>query len=438
MPFVLKNKVRLQVIAWVFLAILLSWMVSSTVFYLQVRSQMMAMREEQLSHPELYPNPIPEPRFDWSDLIIGPQGFFRRGEGRMNGPRNGNNNPPPPDGQRFGQPPPPRPGQQPGMDRPEDRPPVPPRQQMNAWLVFAARAGIALLFALFTGYIIGRRITKPLDKLTEGAHALREGKYDHRIEMTGEDEFTQVSRVMNDMAQQVQAHIVSVEEDSRRRRQILADVAHELRSPVMTISTMSDALTSGVANDDERRERALSAINTTAHRLRHLVSDLLELARLDLHELPIHRQQTDVRSLVDSWLAGYAHAAAEKGMILQAHLPEQAVLATLDPHRLTQVLDNILGNAISYAGEGSTVIVTLVDNNPFEIIIADDGHGIPAVHLPCIFDPFYRADTTRTPGNEHSGLGLRIARGLVEAQGGTLELTSEEGMGTTVVIELPR
>ncbi len=434
MPFVLKNKVRLQVIAWVFFAILLSWMASSTLFYLQVRSQMMAMREEQLSYPAQYPNPIPEPRFDWSDLIIGPQGFFRRGDGHMNGPRNGMN--PPPYDQRFSPPPPPPDAQQ-NNGRPMNRRPGPPRQPMNAWLVLAARSAIALLFALLTGYIIGRRITKPLDKLTEGAHALREGKYSHRIDIPGEDEFTQVSHVMNDMAAQVEAHIASVEENARRRRQMLADVAHELRGPVMTISTMSDALTSGIANDAERRELALNSINSTAHRLRHLVTDLLELARLDLHELPIHPHRTDVSELINSWLAGYTHAATEKQIVLVAKLPSNAVIANLDPHRLTQVLDNILGNAISYAGEGSTVIITLVDDNPFEIIIADDGHGIPAVHLPCIFDPFYRADTTRTPGNEHSGLGLRIARGLVEAQGGTLELTSEEGMGTTVVIELP-
>jgi len=112
------------------------------------------------------------------------------------------------------------------------------------------------------------------------------------------------------------------------------------------------------------------------------------------------------------------------------------VMIDVDPDRLAQTFDNLLNNANSYAGEGAQVSVTLVGASPARIIVADTGRGIPAKHLPFISEPFYRADTVRNPGDKHSGLGLRIARALIEAHGGQLTIDSTEGQGTTVVITL--
>ena len=113
------------------------------------------------------------------------------------------------------------------------------------------------------------------------------------------------------------------------------------------------------------------------------------------------------------------------------------VMVQADPDRIAQVIDNILNNAISYAGPQSKVALTLTEGSPVTLMITDTGCGIPAAHLPKIFDPFYRVDAARSPGAYHSGLGLRIARGLMEAHGGSLEVQSREGQGTRVTLRFP-
>ncbi|HEY3380110.1 MAG TPA: HAMP domain-containing sensor histidine kinase [Armatimonadota bacterium] len=426
MRFVLKNSVRLQVILWVFLAILLSWVASSAVSYLLVRHQVLAFRQEMLAHPELYPVPIPEPRFRFDDLLLGPQGILQRGFFAHRPSR------PAPRGARDSS------GERPDPPRARHQPrPTPPESPLIGWILVLLRPGIALAFALGTGIILGRRFTRPLLEVAKGARALQEGQYDYRLPVQGTDEFTEVSRVMNDMAQQVSQHIARVEDDAKRRQQLLADVAHELRGPVMTLCTMSDALESGVADDPARKEHAVGSLVRTSHRLLHLVTDLLQLAKLDLHELPIHRQHVELREIIRACLHTHAAAATQADVTLTSALPKAPVSAYLDPDRLTQVLDNLLDNAINYA-KGAEVRVSLEEGASIRLVVADTGPGIPAQHLPFLFDPFYRVDTARSPADGHSGLGLRIARGVIEAHGGTLELMSEEGRGTTVTITLPQ
>jgi two-component system, OmpR family, sensor histidine kinase VicK len=211
-----------------------------------------------------------------------------------------------------------------------------------------------------------------------------------------------------------------------------------LRSPVTTLRTMAQALEDGTASDPERRSRAIGALVRTSDRLLNLVTDLLDLARLDMKELPIHLKDVDVRELAAAAVSAHTVAAAEARIAL---LPVEAgppVIVSADPDRLTQVLDNLLENAIRYAGGGSEVRVAVEDGPATRLIVSDNGRGIPAKHLPYIFEPFYRADPVRTPGDSPSGLGLRIARGLIEAHGGELTLASEEAKGTTVVITLPQ
>ncbi len=302
---------------------------------------------------------------------------------------------------------------------------------------FLARLCIALLLALCAGAWLSRRITRPLTALSDGACAFHRGEFAHRIPLAGDDEFTRVAAAMNEMAARVAAQLAAQEDDARRRRQLLADVAHDLRSPVATLKTMAEALRDGVAAQPERRTLALSTMVETADRLRRLVDDLLDLTRLDLRELSLHREPVDLRALAIEALEAHAPAADAAGIVLSSPAAGDPVLVDGDPHRLAQVLDNLLDNAISYAGHGATVQLAVADNDPRTLVVCDSGAGITAEHLPYLFDPFYRADAARTPGDRHSGLGLRIARGLVEAHGGTLTLDSQSGAGTRVTITLP-
>jgi two-component system sensor histidine kinase BaeS len=300
---------------------------------------------------------------------------------------------------------------------------------------FVLRMVLAVGVALVLGALFSRAFTRPLAALARGARAFHDGDLRHRIPLTGDDEFAQVSTTMNEMADRVAGQLATLEDDARRRQQLLADVAHELRSPVAALAAMTDALRDGVADDPARRVRALEAMHDAAARLQRLVGDLMDLTRLDLRELPLHRTAVDLPALAAERLAAHADAAANAGITLTS-APTTPVTVDADPVRLAQVLDNLLENAISYAGAGATIAITLTE--PATLTVHDTGRGIAAAHLPYIFDPFYRADAARTPGDSHSGLGLRIARALVEAHGGTLTLASEEGNGVTVTITLPQ
>ncbi|MHB0938395.1 MAG: sensor histidine kinase [Armatimonadota bacterium] len=302
---------------------------------------------------------------------------------------------------------------------------------------FLFRFAIAVLLALAAGAWLSRRFTRPLDALADGAKAFHDGKLDHRISLEGDDEFTRVAASMNQMAGQVAAQLAELEADAHRRRQLLADVAHDLRSPIAAMKTTAEAMRDGLANTPERRELALASMVDTADRLQRLVTDLLDLARLDLHELPLHRQFVDLRALAAEVVHSRLLDAEQAGIILRPMPPGEPLPVDADPDRLAQVLDNLLDNAVSHAGQGAEVTVTLQEN-PFTITVADTGRGIAAEHLAFLFDPFYRADPARTPGTHHSGLGLRIARGIVEAHGGTLELESKEGEGTRVQIRMEK
>ncbi len=475
MRFVPKGNVRVQLTLTILLVILLSWLCSTIMSNYLILQGMRNLRETMLLHPELYPHPLPEPQIGLRELLLGPAEGFAHLLDQPRPPRatslarppgmageDGEPGPPEPSTRDAGEPGP-RPQRddvEPGPSRPPaqseggaGRRPLgtdfalgPPRPRGPASLpgadlyriVIFARAFVALFFALLAGAWLSRKFTRPLSELSHGAQMLQHGNFAYRLPVHGGDEFTQVSQAMNGMAERVARQISHLEEEARRRQQFLADVAHELRSPVTTLRMMAGALEEGLAEDPERHTRAVHSLVRTSDRLQHLVTDLLELAKLDLHELPLHRQPVDVRELAGACLQAHAPAAAQAGVLLQPVAPGEPLMLEADPDRLAQVLDNLIENAIHYAGVGAQVAITMTEDDPVRLMVEDTGQGIPARHLPYLFDAFYRVDTSRTPGNSPSGLGLRITRGLVEAHGGTLTLDSEVGKGTRVMVSLPR
>ena len=405
-----RASVRINLALAILLTIVLSWVLSSGIANYLNYLRMSSLYRDMVSRPDIYPTPIPEPKFGIVEFLTGR----------------------PPGAGHWPPGPPPRPG--PGRP-PMGRPPGPEQIELR-WVLL--RLAVALGLAGLAGAWLGRKFTKPLMQLAEGADAFQSGDFEYRIPTSGKNEFAAVATAMNQMASQVSDHINRLEEDADRRRQLLADIAHELRSPVTTMRTMAGALQDGVADEPGRKELAVSSLVGTSERLLRLVQDLMELAKIDLNELPLNTRQVDLRELVNSAVQSHAVEAASHRVVLYPLDSDRPVNIVADPDRLIQVLNNILENAISYAGEGAEVRVRLEDSDPVRMIIEDTGKGISAQDLPRIFDSFYRADAARTPGEYHSGLGLSIARRLVEAHGGTLTVSSEEGKGTLVTIEIPK
>lgn len=411
-----KASVRVNLTLAILLTIVLSWVLGGALAnymnYLNIKSY----RQHMVNRPDIYGKDIPEPTFGFFEFFFGRPPLPRAHNGHGNGP--GNNSPASP---------------QQGV--PHDHFDRPPFDFLMQSLLL--RLAVALGLATTAGVLLAKRFTRPLMQLAKGADEFHAGNFDYQIACKGEDEFSAVAASMNDMARRVAGHIDSLEEDAQRRRQFLADIAHELRSPVTTMRTMAGALKDGLADDPDRRERAEAALVRTSERLLRLVQDLMELAKLDLNELPLNVRQVDIQELVASSIQFHQEDAASAGITLHPLEKTAPILITADPDRLTQVIDNILQNAISYAGRGSEVKASVVPDDMCTIRIADTGKGISASDMPYIFDSFYRVDAARTPGDSHSGLGLRIARRLIEIHGGKLEISSQEGSGTTVEITLP-
>lgn len=231
------------------------------------------------------------------------------------------------------------------------------------------------------------------------------------------------------------------EQADRSRRELIMNVSHELRTPIATIQAHLDSLllAEGDRPSGEELERSLRVTATETRRLADLVEDLLMLARADSHELRVANRPVELAPLIGQVIASMAPLAQQQRKVTLAEpvVPE-GLSAVADPDRLSQVLSNLVRNAINYTPEGGVVSMRVENAAPdrVEIAVSDTGIGIAADDLAHIFERFYRADGSRTRATGGFGLGLAIGRELVEAMGGTLTATSEPGLGSTFLITL--
>lgn len=423
MPFAPKFDVRSQVILTLVLAIVTTWFASTGVEHYLTYRQLLAYRAEMAAHPELYSKPIAEPMFGVAEFFLGYPVRL----------------PAPDVPGAIVDTPPPQPAN-PGLDEAPREGPQPLSQEQ---IFVQARnltwgALFALLIAMAFGVWYSLLLTRPLAALMKTARAMTEGDFHPEVQIPGAGEFAELGRTLRYLGDRVSVQIGDLERETQTRRQFLADLAHEFRTPLTTLKTMAGALEDGLAEDPVRRDRALGAIVRTTDRLLRLVTDMLELAKLDLHELPLVLQTVDARELASACLINHSDHAAATGVRLQPVPTGAPVLVHADPDRLAQIFDNLVSNSVAHAGQGASVFIEFIAGSPVRLAVVDTGRGIAPQHLPYLGEAFYRADAARTPGDKHSGLGLRIARALVEAQGGRLTIRSEENRGTTVEFTLMR
>ena len=293
-------------------------------------------------------------------------------------------------------------------------------------------AGLAAgVVALLLGFIVFRGITAPLNRLTRAAHAVAEGDLAQRVQIRTGDEIAELGTAFNTMASNLQR-------EEQLRREMTADIAHELRTPLSVIQGNLEAVLDGVYPPDaEHIQPALDQ----AQLLARLVEDLRTLALAEGGQLSLDRQPTDVAELVKRVVASFEPKAADRRVTLSVDAPSSLPRIRADGQRIAQVLTNLLGNALRYTPQDGRADVRL-SAQPESILatVSDNGPGIAAEDLPHIFDRFYRADKSRSRdprSGEGSGLGLAIARSIVEAHGGRIWAESETGQGTTIAFTLP-
>ncbi|MFC1941811.1 sensor histidine kinase [Chloroflexota bacterium] len=287
---------------------------------------------------------------------------------------------------------------------------------------------LAVAIALIFTFILSRRILAPVKALTLAARRLGKGDFSQRVHSSDKGEVGELALSFNSMAD-------DLEHTEQLRRNMVADVAHELRTPLSNLSGYLEAIRDGVIKPDSD---TIHSLNEEASTLSRLVDDLQELNLVDAGKLNLNFHQEDISELINQVVTALQHKARIKNINVSTSLPDKLTPVSIDSHRIKQVMHNLLDNAVAHTGHGGTINVSAQQqDNVLKISVTDTGEGIPAEQLPNIFERFYRVDKSRTRSTGGSGLGLTITKRLVEAHGGKIEVKSELGKGSTFTFTLP-
>lgn len=292
---------------------------------------------------------------------------------------------------------------------------------LTAYIVVSAAA------ALLVGIWVGRTLTRPLQQLENAANAIKSGELNQNVPVQGSREMVAMATAFNEMAAQLS-------QAESLRKNLLADVAHELRHPIHILQGNLQAILDDVY--PLSKEEIVRLADQTQH-LTRLVQDLHDLSQAEAHQLPLQRQEMDIADVVKDAAATYKPLAL--GRQLDLHVELLGAIPTIqgDPARLRQVMLNLLDNALRHTPDEGKVLVTVQkQNGRLQVQVKDNGSGISPEHLPFVFDRFYKLDRGRERSG--TGLGLAIAKAVVEAHGGEITVQSGgTGPGATFTLYLP-
>ena len=287
---------------------------------------------------------------------------------------------------------------------------------------------VTFLIALILGAILSRTITRPIRELTSATHKIANGNFGQQVPVRSRDEIGELASSFNKMNDDLARSF-------NLRKQMTADIAHELRTPLSLIIGHAEAVHDGVLPASAEN---FEIIREEAERLEQLVNDLRILSLADAGELSVDFQTVDVNKLLSDIQAHYLTPFNQKQITLNVEPAAVILPATLDPIRFAQVITNILDNALHYTPENGEVIMSAKQiENEIEISISDNGEGVAPEEAAHLFDRFYRTDESRTRDEGGSGLGLAIAKSIIEMHRGRIRAESEKGKGLRVVIVLP-
>ena len=298
----------------------------------------------------------------------------------------------------------------------------------RAYLYIALIGGLA---GLIFGIVTSRSLTAPLSRLAQAAQAIGQGDFSRQMEVVGSDEMQEVATAFNDMVQALQ-------EAETLRSNLVADVAHELRTPLSVLQGNLRAILDGVYPLETSE---IARLYDQTRLLSRLVNDLHELAQAEAGQLPLSLQQTDIARLLDDIVTTFGPLAETESISLSAEVASALPPLQVDQARISQVLHNLLGNALRHTpAQGRITLRAGQSDEQVWIAIQDTGEGILAIDLPYVFERFYRADRARARSSGGSGLGLAIAKAIIEEHGGrvTAESRGVVGEGSCFTVYLPR
>jgi len=298
----------------------------------------------------------------------------------------------------------------------------------SLWQQLLAAALVSSAIALLLSRWLARGMTQPLRDMAKAAKQMEIGDYSQRVVTNSRDEVGQLADALNRMSGQL-------EQLEQLRRDLVANVSHELKTPIAALRAHLENLLDGVERPDPE---TLQVMLAQSDRLGRLVDQLLDLSRFESGEVPLTREPVDLGPLVAQVLSEIEVARSGRGVAVSSDLPHDLPPVLADPERIHQVLFNLVDNAVRFTPVGGRVDVRASRvNGRCEVRVVDTGVGIPSQHLPRLFERFYRVDPARSREDGGTGIGLAIARWVVEAHGGRIRAESRMGKGSTFSFDLP-
>jgi signal transduction histidine kinase len=319
----------------------------------------------------------------------------------------------------------------------------------SAQMMFASQhdlllAIVLLVFAggmaMVLGYFLSSTITERIGQLNDAAEYLAQGDLKTRVLVEGRDEVAALATTFNQMAEQLQAADKKQRELEGLRRELIAWVSHDLQTPLTSVRAILEALSDGMVEDPETVKRYLITAQRDVRSLSSLIDDLFHMAQLDAGGLPLNSAPASLGDLVSDTLESFTELAKQGQVTLEGHVDSGVDPVHMDTQAIGRVLNNLIGNALRHTPPKGRVSVQVGrTGNGVEVTVSDTGEGIRAEDLPRVFERFYRGDASRSRNriNGGAGLGLAIARSIVQAHGGDIRVESQAGKGTQFTFRIP-
>ena len=298
---------------------------------------------------------------------------------------------------------------------------------------------ILIVAAVVVAMVIFNPARRRLSALEDAAQRLGEGDLTARAPQAGGDEIARVATAFNRMATELETRDAALRTSDALRRQMMADVSHELKTPLTAMRGYIETLRMPeVALDAERRDRYFETIDRETRRLERIVKDLLDLARYEHGGVVLQRRVFDIERLFNNVVGRHEREAHTKAVTTRIEVDPQADQVVADPDRIEQAIENLVANALRHTPAGGTITLRAAHADGISTLtVTDSGAGIAPEHLPHVFERFYKVDASRAAESTGSGLGLSITKAIIERHGGTISVTSQPGR-TTFTILLPQ